>query len=157
MPQLRFAIRVEQGLDQVRAGFTEDLFRRLAPPFPPVAIRRFDGCAPGDEVHLELNFGLFRQPWVSEIVAAEESATHWQFVDEGRTLPFFLRQWRHVHRVEALPEGGSCIIDSISYAGPNALMSALLWPSLWLQFAYRGPIYRRRFAQPGTNGEAASA
>ena len=148
MPQLTFSTPVRQPLAQVQAGFTRALFEALAPPFPPVRVLRFDGCAPGDQVHLELHFGFFRQRWVSHIVSASADAQHWQFIDEGRELPFFLRQWRHVHRVEALPQGGARIVDAITYQGPNALVSLLLWPSLWLQFAYRGPIYRRRFARP---------
>ncbi len=144
MPQLRFDTRVQQSLEQVRAGFTRDLFTRLAPPFPPVRVLRFGGCATGDEVHLELNFILARQVWVSVIAADGLTAEAWHFVDVGRELPFFLKSWRHEHRVER-DGAGSRIVDSIRYKGPNALVGWLLYPTLWLQFAYRAPIYRRVF------------
>lgn len=153
MPQLIVITRVQQPLEQVRAGFTRSLFERLAPPFPPVRVLRFDGCTTGDEVHLELDFLLTRQQWVSVIVGDGLTAEAWHFIDVGRELPFFLKSWRHEHRVER-DGAGSRIVDAIRYQGPNALVSWLLYPALWLQFAYRVPIYRRVFGLAGASGES---
>ncbi|GAA4453815.1 hypothetical protein GCM10023189_19430 [Nibrella saemangeumensis] len=135
---------VNQPLPQVWAGFDRSLFEKLSPPFPPVNVVRFDGCRKGDVVHLQLNFLLFRQDWISDITDQQESPDEIYFIDEGRKLPFFLSYWRHRHR---LVRRGShtVIIDDIRYRTPTRLTDWLLFPLLWAQFAYRKPIYRRIF------------
>ncbi len=135
---------VKQAPAQVFAGFTKDLFLRLAPPFPPVKLQRFDGCAVGDVVSLELNFIFFRNTWESHIIAQESSETGIYFIDVGKQLPFFLRKWTHKHQI--LPQAnGSQIIDDITYKSPFWLLDYLLYPVLYLQFAYRSPIYKKIF------------
>ena len=144
--RLVFETRVAQPPAQVIEGFNRALFDALSPPFPRVHVARFDGSKTGDEVHLELNFLLFRQRWVSVIVEDCANDEEVYFVDEGSELPFFLGYWRHRHRI--LRDGsGSRIVDDITYRGPNALLSVLLYPGMWLQFAYRKPVYRRVFGR----------
>ena len=58
---------VEVSVNQVREGFTKDLFLKLNPPFPKVRLKRFDGCLKGDIVEMELNFGLWKDRWRSDI------------------------------------------------------------------------------------------
>lgn len=145
VPSLYFKTQVAASLPVVKAGFTRELFEALSPPFPPVKVLRFDGCAVGDEVHLELSFIVAKQTWVSVITEAGEDARSWWFVDVGRQLPFFLATWRHEHRVEAT-SAGAAIIDSIRYTGPWGVVGWLFYPALWLQFATRGPRYRQFFA-----------
>jgi ligand-binding SRPBCC domain-containing protein len=129
---------------EVKAGFTESLFAKLAPPFPPVKVLRFDGCKAGDTVDLELNFIFFKQKWTSKITEDYCDAAEFSFVDEGILLPFFLGKWRHCHRILAQPSG-SVISDEIEFEGAFSWMTPLLYPVLWLQFWYRKPIYRRIF------------
>jgi ligand-binding SRPBCC domain-containing protein len=139
--------RVAAPMPQVMAGFTRELFLKLAPPFPPVQLLRFDGCKVGDEVHLRLNFILFKQTWTSLITDAWDTPTATGFEDQGRQLPLFLGYWRHKHRLE--PAGtGTVIIDDIEYQAPIKALSFMLWPVLYLQFAYRKPVYRRVFGAP---------
>ena len=135
---------VNQSCAHVWAGFDRDLFLRLSPPFPPVALLRFDGCLPGDEVHLELNFLLFRQRWESRITEQQRTPEEIYFIDEGQKLPFFLQYWRHHHRL--LCRGANTeIVDDITFRAPAWLPDFLLYPILYLQFRYRRPIYRRVF------------
>jgi len=138
--------KVAQFPPQVFAGFTRDLFLRLAPPFPPVRLKRFDGCAVGDIVSLELNFIFFRNTWESHIIAFESTEKEIYFVDEGKKLPFFLRFWQHKHRILQEKEG-SLIIDDITYKSPFWVLDYLLYPLLYVQFAYRKPIYKKAFAK----------
>ncbi len=138
---------VSQSLSQVWTGFDEQLFNQLAPPFPPVRLRRFDGSHTGDEVHLELNFFLFQQSWHSRIVEHRVGETDIYFVDQGIRLPFFLTYWRHRHRLRQHGEGTE-ITDDIEYEGPTRLLEYLLYPVLYAQFWYRRPIYQRVFSQP---------
>jgi ligand-binding SRPBCC domain-containing protein len=139
---------VEQALPVVWAGFNRALFKQLSPAFPPVKVVRFDGCLQGDVVHLQLNFLLFRQEWISLIVDQKTSPDEIFFVDEGTRLPFFLSYWHHRHRLlRSSDDSGkqTIIIDDITFKTPFRVSDYLLYPLLWLQFAYRKPIYRRIF------------
>lgn len=145
--RIRISTPVAAPVAQVAAGFDETLFRALAPPFPRLRVERFDGSHPADEVHLVLDFLLFRQRWVSVITERRETAEEIVFVDEGRMLPFFLKSWTHRHGMQRLPQG-SCIVDDILFDTPSWLPAWLLWPAMWAQFAARGPVYRRLFGAP---------
>lgn len=141
---LKITTTVKQSPDKVWEGFNEDLFEALAPPFPPVKLLRFDGSLKGDEVHLELNFLLFKQQWNSLITQQEQSDSEIFFVDEGMKLPFFLKAWRHKHRI--IKQGsGAAIIDDITYQTPFKILDWMMYPAMWLQFAYRKPIYQKLF------------
>lgn len=142
--RLTLSTLVEQNHLEVKAGFDERLFKKLAPPFPPVKVMQFDGCETGDTVALELNFLIFKQKWISKITADGTDNQEFYFVDEGTQLPFFLKGWSHRHRVIA-QESGSIIRDEIEFEAPYTWMNFLLFPALWLQFAYRKPIYRKIF------------
>lgn len=144
--QIRVDTLVEQPLPAVWSGFTRSLFDRLSPPFPPVTVVRFDGCRRGDIVHLRLNFLLFRQDWISRIVDQQTGEAEIYFVDKGVQLPFFLKSWRHRHRLLRHPSGGTVIRDDITYTTPGRLVDYLIYPLMWAQFVYRKPIYRRVFA-----------
>jgi ligand-binding SRPBCC domain-containing protein len=128
----------------VREQFDEDLFKALNPPFPPVEVKRFDGCHTGDEVSLELNFILFRQQWTSLITEHGYSESGFYFIDEGKKLPFFLKKWKHRHGIVALTDGTE-IIDDISYTSGTLLSDIFLYPLLYLQFAMRKPVYQKYF------------
>lgn len=137
---------VRQPLPQVWAGFDRNLFEQLAPPFPPVEVVQFDGCAKGDVVHLRLNFLFFKQDWISDITDQKTGIDEIFFIDEGRKLPFFLRYWHHRHRlVRDTQTGGTVVIDDITFRTPILLTDWLFYPLMWLQFAYRKPIYKRVF------------
>lgn len=134
--------------DQVWAQFDEQLFKKLAPPFPRIRLLRFDGSTTGCMVEVELNFLLFRQIWQSEIIDHGTSAEEIWFVDRGSKLPFFLRFWLHRHRLIRTSHGstpGTQIVDDIEYRTGSVILDYLMYPLMWAQFAYRGPIYRRAF------------
>ncbi len=148
--KLLLKTRVEQSPREVWSGFDESLFLKLAPPFPRTRLLKFEGSTTGCWVEVEINFVVFKQTWQSLIVAHEESEQTIWFIDEGRKLPFFLKYWRHRHLMEA--DGtGTIITDDIEYRSPTSIFDILLYPSLWLQFAYRKPIYRRVFARKKAN------
>ena len=141
---LELTTHVQQDYQTVMNGFNQDLFQKLNPPFPPVKLLRFDGSKKGDMVALELNFLLFRQRWTTQIVEDGVTEQEAYFIDEGMKLPFFLSYWRHRHRV--LKDGPhASIVDDIHFKTPLRLLDYLLYPIMWLQFAYRRPIYRKVF------------
>jgi len=144
--KLKIQTLVEQDLDTVWNGFTEELFLKLSPPFPPVNLLRFDGSIKGDKVILELNFILFKQVWESLITDNGSTEEEIFFIDKGIKLPFFLKTWNHRHRLIKAEEG-TIIADEIEFTAPIPGMELLLYPTLWLQFAYRKPIYKSFFSK----------
>ena len=145
---LRFP--VAQPPARVLAGFTEALFRALAPPFPRLKLLRYDGCQTDDIVEIELNALVARPRWTSLITdhGALPDGTRF-FVDEGQRLPAPLRQWRHRHLIAPAPGGGSVIVEDITYGTGRAWLDRLIYPAMWAQFALRGPVYRRWFGAKG--------
>ena len=131
---------------EVMAGFTRALFVALAPPFPKLRVLRFDGCRTGDKVEIELDTVVKSLSWTSLIVddGVRSDGTYF-FIDEGQVLPPPLRYWRHHHRIEPDPKGGSVIVDDLEYRTASRLLDVLLYPVMWAQFAWRKPIYRRWF------------
>jgi len=143
--KINIATPVEENYLKVKEGFNETLFLKLNPPFPPVKLLRFDGSSKGDTVILELNFLFFKQQWISHITEDETNEHEFYFIDEGRKLPFFLKEWRHKHRI--INAGKYSIIkDEITFKAPFALLTLLLYPVLLLQFLYRKPVYKKIFS-----------
>jgi ligand-binding SRPBCC domain-containing protein len=142
---LKLKTKVESDFLKVKDKFNEELFVKLNPPFPPVELKEFGGCEKGDKVHLRLNFIFFKQDWISEITFDNTDDKVFEFIDEGTQLPFFLKSWKHHHIVEKIDSSGSFIIDDVTFKSPFMLIDFLLYPVLWLQFAYRKPIYKKFF------------
>jgi len=114
--QLTFRTEVGASLQDVKSGFNRDLFLQLKPFFLQLKLDRFDGCERGHEVHLRTGLPGFLQPWVSRIVEDSISEKCWYFVDEGASLPFPLRSWKHRHEVRVTHQGTSEILDMIDYS-----------------------------------------
>ncbi|MCH7407931.1 hypothetical protein MM239_00870 [Belliella sp. DSM 111904] len=144
MKHIRISTKVDQSYLTVKEGFNQSLFKKLSPPFPPVKLIRFDGSVEGDIVSMELNFIFFKQVWTSEITKDHTDSKEFYFIDQGIKLPFFLKKWKHKHRI-IKAKNGSIILDEISYQAPYAWLTLLLYPALYLQFLYRKPIYKKVF------------
>jgi ligand-binding SRPBCC domain-containing protein len=139
---------VNQSVNDVWSQFDDKLLLKLSPPFPPVKLISF-GQKVGEKVTFELNFFILRQLWVSKITESEVLTDESFFVDEGVQLPFFLKYWKHKHRiVKDNATSGSTIIDEIEFRTPTVLTDYIFYPILYLQFLYRKPIYQRIFKTP---------
>lgn len=100
----------------------------------PVPEKMYNGLTILYEIHIPV-FGKHR--WLTEIKHIEEGAF---FVDEQRLGPY--RFWYHQHRLEALADGKTRVIDRVSYALPGSLVGVLvhrLWVRKMLEeiFDYR--------------------
>lgn len=137
---------VAQSPARVMAGFTRELFLALAPPFPRMQLRRYDGSRRGDLVEIELNTLVKKMPWTSLITddGVLPDGTHY-FVDEGQVLPPPLRFWRHRHLLRPAASGGTVIVEDLEYRTRFDWLDALLRPAMWAMLAWRKPIYRRWF------------
>jgi ligand-binding SRPBCC domain-containing protein len=130
--------------ETVFANFDRKLFLQLAPPFPKLNLVRFDGCIKGNQVHLETDFILFKQKWISLIIENVSSENEIYFVDEGTTLPFPLKTWRHKHIVRQIGKQVE-IEDNIRFSTKNKVADILLYLPLYLLFLYRKPVYKKFF------------
>ena len=146
---MRITLRtpVQGHYQAVLARFDQSLFEQLTPPGAQVKLKRFDGSKPGDVVHIQLKlFGFIKQDWVSEITEVHQTERRAWFTDEGTRLPFFLSEWQHRHIVEN-HGSHSIIVDDIHFRSPSLVLDPLLFPVLWLQFAWRKPVYQRIFGK----------
>ncbi len=142
--KIQIETQVNQSIHQVWKGFDEKLFMALAPPFPKVKLLRFDGCKAGDEVQIELNFFGLKQHWFAKIMSQTQSETEYQFVDVGTEMPIFVKKWTHTHSI-IQEASGAIIIDNIEFQTWNIITDLLFYPTFYLQFLYRKPIYKRFF------------
>jgi len=138
--------KVQQDYRQVYEGFDENLFTSLTPPMPKVHLMEFGGTQIGKETHLILDFVFFKDEWISTVTEEGKCEEQIFFIDEGKKLPFFLKYWHHEHRLFKTAENETIIQDYILFKTPSWLTDILFYPALFLQFAWRIPIYKRIFS-----------
>jgi len=134
--------------DEVFEGFDLNLFTFLSPIFPKMHVNRFDGCKTGDVVSVSLFVPLLpEQKWISEIVSHQSipGQSH-QFIDEGRTIPFFLSTWKHTHRIEQV-EKDVLITDAIQFTTPWYFPAFLAYLMLYPSFNSRKKKYAKYFTR----------
>ena len=124
--------------------FDRQLFEALKPKLAKMKIVKFTGSKKGDLVHLRF-LSPIKMEWISEITEHGEDEKESYFIDEGVKLPFPLSYWRHKHVVQKLTEDTSCIIDDMTFEGPNFLVTLLLYPALYIAFYPRGSVYKSYF------------
>lgn len=136
--------KVNGNYKDVMSRFDRDLFLALAPPFPPIELKKFTGSETGDEVHIR-----FKSPvntdWVSDITDHGVDEKEAYFVDEGRVLPFPLKSWKHRHIVRKIDDDTCEIIDLIHYGCGNVILNVLMYPALFFGFLPRKRIYKKYF------------
>lgn len=130
--------------EEVFQQFDRDLFEYLTPSSSGTKVIEYTGSEKGDRVHLELLFGL-KLKWVSLITESARNEQKAYFVDEGITLPWPLKYWRHEHIVWANGQNKSTIHDQISYRTGTFLMDLLVYPALYGMFFLRKNKYREYF------------
>ncbi|MCO6476261.1 MAG: cyclase [Phaeodactylibacter sp.] len=143
---IQLEARVKGNYRDVMAQFDRKLFEALAPKQGNMEIVEFTGSKEGDRVHIRF-LSPIKADWISLITEDAVSDTEAYFVDEGVQLPFPLSFWRHKHIVRKITEDTSCIIDDITFRGPNALLTLLLYPAIYLGFYPRKRIYRKYFGE----------
>ncbi len=143
---LHLKTTVAQNYLKVFEAFNEQLFKKLAPPFPKFKLLRFDGSKPGDMVEIELDAIIKSFRWTSLITESKITDTEAYFIDEGKELPPPLRKWHHKHLITKHDEG-AIIHDIITYSSGNKLLDVLLYPLMVLQFGMRKPIYQELFGK----------
>ncbi|MDO6390793.1 hypothetical protein Q4E40_11695 [Pontibacter sp. BT731] len=143
---LHLKTTVQQDFRSVFHAFDEQLFRKLAPPYPRLKLLRFDGSAPGDVVEVELQTGIRSFRWTSRITEREITDRAAWFVDEGQEVPPPLRNWQHKHLVTQ-HGSGAIIHDIIEYSTGYKALDVMLYPFMLAAFGMRKPVYKKVFRQ----------
>ncbi|MEY4954560.1 MAG: hypothetical protein RI981_645 [Bacteroidota bacterium] len=148
MPNFQITSQVSATLPYVWSKFDQKLLAKLSPPFPIARIIQFDGCHVNDKVCIELDFLLYRTRWYSVISSFKADASSYVFVDEGTSVPFGIKTWRHEHRIESISPNECAIIDKIQFQTNYKLLDWLLFPLIWGMIIYRIPFYKKYLHQP---------
>jgi ligand-binding SRPBCC domain-containing protein len=143
--RIQIRTKIDADFETVVRHFDKQLLTEVSPAFPPTRLLRYDGNQPGSEVHVELNFMLFRQVWKSRIISFQKNDQRMIFIDEGIEFPFFLAYWHHEHIVEKCDETTSQIVDDIHFRTPFLLTDYLMYPLMYFQFWGRKSKYQKFF------------
>jgi len=130
---------------KVMEAFDLSLFEALKPPFGKMEIVEFTGSKKGDRVHIRF-LSPIKAEWVSDIIADEVTDDMALFVDVGSTLPWPLATWTHRHIVEKVDENNSIIIDDITFTASNFILTAIMYPAIFMGFYPRKKIYQEYFS-----------
>lgn len=131
--------KVSGELTAIFKRFDADLFRYLLPP--GAQLIEFGGSKQGDKVHLKFPIA---GEWISEITEDGASEDLCYFIDEGRTLPFPIKEWRHKHILRR-QENNTIIEDNMNFSTGNIITDILFYPVLFLSFLPRVWQYKRYF------------
>ena len=137
---------VKGNYKDIMEQFDLKLFEALKPKGADMEIVEFTGSKKGDRVHLRFNSPI-KAEWISDIIEDGINEEEAYFIDEGTTLPFPLRYWQHKHIVRKITEDTSCIIDDITFKGPNYLVTLSMYPAIYAGFYPRKKIYKAYFGE----------
>ena len=119
--------------------FDDRLFRYLLPP--GAQLIEFGGSNKGDIVHLKLPLA---GEWISEITENGTSEDSCYFIDEGRKLPFPIKEWRHKHILHRA--GNNTVVeDNMNFSTGYIFTDILFYPVLFFSFLPRVWQYNRYF------------
>jgi len=136
---------VDAPFARVVSGFGAPLFDTLNPPFPRARLIAMEGNRVGDRIELQLDFGLLRQDWTGVIIREGMLEGECWFVDRGERLPFFLRQWQHLHLMQANGPQQTYITDAIRFTPAPWIPRFIMRGMLTFLMRYRSPRYKKYF------------
>jgi len=139
-----FRTKVTGNYLDIMKRFDRHLFLALAPKLAKIKLEAFTGSQTGDQVHIKF-LAPIKTEWISDIIDHGSDEKRAYFVDKGVTLPFPLMFWEHRHVVEKINEHESYIVDDIHFKSYNWVMTALIYPGIWLGFSPRKRIYQAYF------------
>lgn len=133
-------VRIACPPDTVYKYFDKELFLALAPPLSGLKLIRFEGSRPGNYVELKMGPPMLKMRWISIITDEHISKDFIWFTDQGIKLPFFLKSWHHKHIIKKDPNGSE-IIEDITFSTGTKLTDHIVYPLLYMQFAWRKKAY----------------
>ena len=142
--KMQLITEVNGSVAAVFARMDRHLLESLAPPGMSLQLKRFDEpTRPGSLVEIQTKvLGILPQFWRTEITEFQAGTTESFFTDEGRILPFPMTRWKHRHIVRTGNQSTE-IVDEVEFSA--GWLSWLMYPVIWLQFAWRQPRYKSYF------------
>ena len=140
---MRYIQKVEIGcndIKKVKGEFNNILFLKHLTKLLPVKIIEWDGTYDGAKAHLAFWFFGWRDFIVNHRENTEDDVK-FSFVDEGMSLPFYLKSWRHIHG--AYKERGLIIIkDEVNFTTDSKFLDLILFPMLVMPIIIRKILYK---------------
>jgi ligand-binding SRPBCC domain-containing protein len=158
VPAFDWITRVAAGVEDVAEFHAAPrIIRRLTPFVVPMSMHRMDPLDEGSISEFTLWFGPIPVRWTALHVDVDPRTG---FTDVQTAGPFPL--WRHCHRFQTVPSGGTAIIEHVEYrhgSGWPGLLTRLLFsrPMLTLLFAYRSAVMRWSLRHAGRGREASAS
>jgi len=143
--KLKLETKVPGHYKEIMELFDLKLFEALKPKGANMEIVEFTGSKKGDTVHIRF-VSPIKAVWISKITEHGADAQKAYFVDEGATLPWPLKKWKHIHIVEKIDDTNSLIVDDISFTSNNRILDFFIYPALYLGFYPRKAVYRKYFS-----------
>ena len=137
-------IETDKPLREVFQLFNKEMFYELTKN-APVTPLRYDGDFVGAEIHLEMLLP-WKDKWISVITEKRENDNICFFVDEGKTLPFNILEWRHSHIISKTLNG-VVINDDIYFKSTNVIFDRFWWLTFIPQFLMRKRQYKNYIKQ----------
>ena len=140
---MRYIQKVEIGcsdMKKVKGEFNNILFLKHLTKLLPVKIIEWDGTYDGAKAHLAFWFFGWRDFIVNHRENIEDDVK-FSFVDEGISLPFYLKSWRHIHG--AYKERDLIIIkDEVNFTTDSKFLDLILFPMLVMPIIIRKILYK---------------
>lgn len=153
MPALDWITRVNADVDAVaRFHAAPRVIRRLTPLVVPMSMHRLDPLGEGSISEFTLWFGPVPVRWTALHIDVDPQAG---FTDVQIAGPFPV--WRHSHRFQPVPSGGTDIVEHVDYrhdGGWAGFLTRTLFspPMLFLLFTYRSLVMRLALGWPQPAG-----
>jgi ligand-binding SRPBCC domain-containing protein len=138
---LKFENTVNYPFSKVIKNIGKEMFVALNPPWSSMELLRFDGTKVSDEVHLNLNFGFKKLPWVSKIVKSDLSDVEFNFIDIGFKMLPGMKSWHHQHIFRSAGNNQTIIIDDVSFEASNSAVELIYSKLIYIQLYYRKFAY----------------
>lgn len=138
--------QVKGNAKEIFHQFDQKLFEALAPVFPSSKLLRYDGNKNGDLVEIALGIWPMRQIWLSKIQDVTKTDSAYSFTDVGQKLPFPIKQWKHIHRVNQINKEVVEIVEDITFKVIGGRLVG--WSVEWFftrMMEARGIKYKRYF------------
>jgi ligand-binding SRPBCC domain-containing protein len=143
MKKLVFKKKVKATLAQIEKKINKDFFQQMIPPIYPVELIDFEIPKDGAEFSIALKGPYPLKIWQGHMHSFSRQVKEYEFVDEGKRLPFPFSKWRHKHRFVESPVGGTFLVDEIEYECVDERFEKVVEMFLFFYFKYRQFQYQK--------------
>lgn len=143
MRKIIFKKKVKSSLSQIEKKINKNFFEKMIPSFYPIGIHDYEGTQDGAEFTLALKGPYALKIWKGQLHSFSKNEREYQFVDEGKKLPFPFKSWLHKHRFVESQAGGTYLVDEIEFDCGDEKIEAVMEIILTIYFKYRQLQYQK--------------